>query len=180
MSETVTKPKRKRPQTVAREQRKTLEIEERQKQVFELWKDGCSLREIGSKLGISHELARLDRDAELARHRTDDDAVRDQWRTVQLARLTEQYHRWNEVSKGSEGSEDDEETSTSKIKKNVEAGRLASRILDQITELTIGKAAQEIKHSGQTTLNVEIKHDLSKLTDEELSALKEINKKIAS
>ena len=177
MLETVTKKKGKTGQLKAKEQRKALEIEERQKQVFELWKDGCSLREIGSKLGISHELARLDRDAELARHRTDDDAVRDQWRTVQLARLTEQYNRWNEVSKG---SEDDEEPSTGKIKKNVEAGRLASRILDQITELTIGKAAQEIKHSGQTTLNVEIKHDLSKLTDEELSILKEINKKIAS
>lgn len=123
--------------------RTDFEITEREKKVFDLWKEGATLRQIGELLGISHEQARKDRIAELSRRQKDDDDAFDHWKTLQLARLNDQYMTFNAIAKGKV------DPKTGLRHPNITAGRLVARIIDQISEITGVKAAIKLEHTGE-------------------------------
>ena len=150
--------------------RTDFEITEREKKVFDLWKEGATLRQIGEVLGISHEQARKDRIAELERRRTDDDEAFTHWKTLQLARLNDQYMTFNAIAKGKL------DPNTGVRKPNVEAGNLCRRIINDISELTGVKAAikHEITGANGGPVHVSSSIDLSKLSTEELMVYEQL------
>lgn len=136
--------------------RKILDITERQRRAFDLWKEGATFRQISDALkkqaveagestrGYSREQVRTDINHVLEAYGTDMDIEVGHWKTLQLARLNDQYMTFNAIAKGKIDKESGE-----RARPDVEAGRLVRTIINDISEITGVKAAQKVEHLGK-------------------------------
>lgn len=152
-----TKPKKTRRQTNGKKgDHQDHEVELRQKKAFDLWKEGVyDYRAIGKMLkaeaekegrstrGYSHENIRQDIKAVRARMQEEFmDEVED-WRCIQLMRLSEMYMHFNSAAKGRINPD------TNRREPNVDAGRLVLGIVKEINEITGAKSAIKHEVTGQ-------------------------------
>lgn len=150
--------KQKKPQIAAREKHQDVELMERQRHAFEIWKseknaDGgpIGFRDIGERLGVSHETARKDVYAALDLVTDEfEESVR-QWKVKQLHKLMRKYEQFDKMSNDSQVN----------ANTRVNAGRLCLDLIKQISELTGTKSAE--------SHNVNV--NFSDLTDEQLEAI---------
>jgi hypothetical protein len=157
--------------------KRNFKITVRQQQVFELWKEGATLRAIGEALrkqaekagqstrGFSHEQVRKDLDHVLEIMRIDFEHELHTYRTMQLSRLNDQYMTFNAVAKG----KIDKATGL-RADPDAYAGRLVLGIIKETNEVLGIKAAikHEITGKDGGPVHVMSSIDLSKLTTEEL------------
>jgi DNA-binding CsgD family transcriptional regulator len=117
------KGKRRAPQKVAQDHRIDVRIAE----AFAMFKEGKSQRAIAQKLGVSQETIRQDLKIALAEIAKDFAHDLQEWKALQLTRLTELFEKW------------------SKSKSNgVEAGRLVLSVLKELNEITGVRAPKRL------------------------------------
>lgn len=134
--------KRKRPQKIAREAAKDLQVKERQRAVFQFWRENplIGYRAVGEKFNISHETARTDIRTVLTANAAEFKSEVDAWKEKQINRLEFLLEKFETDI---EGSADE----------RFEAGRLILRVLREINDITGVRAAVKIEHSGTIGFN---------------------------
>lgn len=163
MAEATEKQTRRRKGDTARE----LEAELRRQKAFDLFKSGVTNCEVIGRIlkeeakkegrstrGYSAENIRLDIKAVRSERRKEFEQEVEDWRTDQLERLSEQYLTFNALAKGRVNPD------TGRREPNIEAGRLALKILQEINTITGVRAAVKVEHSGADGVDL-IPKDLS-------------------
>lgn len=128
----VEKQKRRRPQTLAREEARETELDERAWEAWQLRRDGKNYRDIGRLLDVSHETARAWCKRARAWVLDDHKGEIEQDRAEQLDRLFGMYEVAMQRYRAGDANE----------------GTIAVRVLKEISDIT-GIKIQKVEHTGK-------------------------------
>lgn len=145
-------------QSKARKIRRNLTIEQREREVFELYTsdDRIGFREVGKRLGITHTQARKDLASYKAKQDEDDAAIIDAWRVKVLAKLNRKFVRLEKIATGESLKNKRSITPSRKLDLQLKAEAEQVKVLKEIADITGIKAAQKHEHSGTLDLTTRV------------------------